>query len=633
MIALSLQEMFKQILQRFYFLMKLLLFWLLLFHAMRLFFVLHNFSKVSDAGWLEVSKAFFYSFRLDVTAAAILSILPFLFYILWKVSGSRIVKIIFLSIFTTVVMLVVFLSAGEINVYPEWNHKLSSRVFTHLANPDEVGRTASWKMVFWFVFYAVLGLLSARFLSKWLFKKDKIETLQITWSNGIGSSLSFFILAPILVLLARGGLQPIPINIDAAYYSNASVANDLSVNTTYNFGKSYLLYLRSNLDDVFPTMNKDKALSIKNKLYATESDTSLQVIKNTRPNIIFVVLEGWSANAMKSLTGNGGVTPYFDKMANDGLLFTRFYANGGTSEIGNATIFGGFPALPEISMSMQPSKHRKLPALNEDLEKLGYSSGYVFSGDLKYGNIGSFFTDHGFDNVQDENDFPSGLTKGRLNYYDEDLYSFLLKNINASKQPFLQCAFTGSTHSPYDYPIRKNQTYKGAEEEYMNSMIYADESLHDFIEKCKKQSWYKNTLFVFVADHGHTTPKQSDPNQGNYFHIPLLFYGEVLKPEYRGHKIDIVGSQNDIVATLLSQMNVNNQHYPWSKNLLNPTTKSFALHTVTRGYGWITEDGNVSYNLDLKNYLDQNYTPEKLKQQSLSCRAYLVELYRQFNAL
>lgn len=612
---------------------KLLVFWILLFDVMRLLFMLHNAAKITEVGWLETSKAFFYSLRLDLTAAAMLSVLPFLFYTFWKWTEIKALKITYQIIFALLFIFVVFIHAGEINTYPEWNHKLSSRVFTHLSNPDEVGRTASWKMVFWFILYSVIGLLSAFILQKKLFQEKMTSDARMGgWARTL-YFLAFLVFAPLLILLIRGGLQPIPINIDAAYYSKASIANDLSVNSTYYFGKSYLLYRRNNLDDVFPKMDKYKALQIKNQLYANESDTSPEILTTDRPNLVFIVLEGWSANAMKSITGNGGVTPYFDALTQKGLLFSRFYANGGTSEIGNATIFGGFPALPEISMSMQPEKHRKLPALNEDLKKLGYYSGYVFSGDLKYGNIGSFFTDHGFDSVEDENDFPKNLKRGRLNYFDEDLYRFFLKNINRTKEPFLQCAFTGSTHSPYDFPIRKNQTYVGDEQEYMNSMIYADESLHEFLLNCRKEKWYKNTLFVIVADHGHTSPDRHDPNHGNYFHIPLLFFGEVIRPEYRGKKIDVIGSQNDIVATLLNQMNVSTKGYPWSKDLLNPTTKSFALHTVTRGYGWITSDGNFSYNLDLKNYLDQNYSPENLKKQSVVCRAYLVELYRQFKAL
>ncbi len=616
-------------------LLKILLFWVLLFDVMRILFIVHNASKVNLVGWQEVLKAFVFSFRLDMTAAGMLSILPFLFFTIWKLFPLKFFKIVLVTVFSIEVLVVLLIHAGEINAYPEWNHKLSSRVFMHLANPDEVGRTASAGMVFWFLLYSVLGGLFAYYLSRRLFI-GHFKTKEIyNWKTKLASFLVFIIFTPFLILLSRGGLQPIPINIDAAYYSKSSLANDLSVNSTYYFGKSYLLFNRSNLDDVFPKMDEKVASKITAELYETKTDSFPIILKGERPNLVFIVLEGWSANAMKSITGKGGVTPFFDEMAKEGLLFSKCYADGGTSEIGNACIFGAFPALPEISMSMQPEKHRKLPAFNEDLKQWGYYSGYRFSGDLKYGNIGSFFTDHGFDAVKDEKDFPADMPKGKLNYYDEDLFKLLKRDINNTKEPFMQCAFTGSTHSPYDFPKRKNQNYVGEEQDYMNSMIYADESLHNFIQQCKKEKWYKNTLFVFVADHGHTTPNQSDPNQGAYFHIPLLFYGEMLKPEWRGVKNETICNQHDIVGTLLAQMQRNRDmsRYPWSKNILNPSTKNFALHTVTRGYGWINEDGDFSYNLDLKDYLNQNIAPNKMPQAEKQCKAYLVELYKNYKKL
>lgn len=614
-------------------LVKILLFWIFLFDVMRILFIAHNFSKIDAVGWGEISKCFFYSKRLDLAAASMLSVLPFLFYNFWKIVPLKTTKVLVFVIFFVEVIAVLFIHAGEINAYPEWNHKLSSRVFMHLANPDEVGRTASRTMVFWFVLYTVIGGIVAFYLSKRLLKNEIVSQENFNWKTKMMAFASFVVFGPFLFLFSRGGLQPIPLNIDAAYFSKSSIANDLSVNSTYYFGKSFLLFKRSNLDDVFPKMDYKMATKITADLYKTESKAYPEIITTTRPNLVFIILEGWSANAIKSITGQGGVTPYFDKLTKESLLFSKCYADGGTSEIGNACIFGAYPALPEISMSMQPEKHRKLPALNEDLKNWGYYCGYRFSGDLKYGNIGSFFTDHGFDSVKDEKDFPQDSPKGKLNFYDEELFNLLKKDIDRTKEPFLQCAFTGSTHSPYDFPKRKNQTYRGEEQEYMNSMIYADESLHDFLENCKKEKWYKNTLFVLVADHGHTSPGNSDPNQGAYFHIPLLFFGEVLKPEWKGKVNETICNQHDIVGTLLAQMKGNVTRYPWSKNILNPTAKNFALHTITRGYGWVNSYGDFSYNLDLKNYLVQNMPPLNMPLANKQCKGYLVELYKNYKAL
>jgi phosphoglycerol transferase MdoB-like AlkP superfamily enzyme len=282
---------------------------------------------------------------------------------------------------------------------------------------------------------------------------------------------------------------------------------------------------------------------------------------------------------------------------------------------------------------MQPDKHRKIPSFNQDLKKWGYTSHYIFSGDLKYGNIGSFFTDHGFDVVEDENDFPGNLQRGKLNYYDEDLYDLLIQKINNTKGPFMHCAFTGSTHSPYDYPNRGTQKWKGSEADFMSSMFYADKCLDDFMAKCKKQKWYKNTIFVMVADHGHASPNVTDPNLGAYFHVPLLIFGEPLKKEYRGETIETLGSQADIVRTLLYQMGGDYKRYTWSKDLLNPNCPQFALHTINRGFGWITEKGNFSFHMDAKNYPDQTYSKKALKKEEKRCHSYMSLIYKEYKEL
>jgi len=209
---------------------KILLFWIIIFDVMRVLFIAHNAGKVNAVGWLEIAKSFLYSFRLDTTAAAMLSIVPFLLFTLWKVLPFRLTKILLVSVFTVEVLAVLFIHAGEINAYPEWNHKLSSRVFMHLANPDEVGRTASGSMVFWFLLYTTIGAVFAFFLSKTFLKQHLLEIPKFNWKTKSFSFLSFVLITPFLILLSRGGLQPIPINIDAAYYSKSSIANDLSVN-------------------------------------------------------------------------------------------------------------------------------------------------------------------------------------------------------------------------------------------------------------------------------------------------------------------------------------------------------------------------------------------------------------------
>ncbi len=612
---------------------KLLLFWVLVFDFERLLFSIHNIDKFSGIDFSDWLLSFIYSLRLDLATAALLSLLPLIFVFLHYIHPRKWVKWTFYSILILEFVVAAMIHAGEINAYPEWNHKLNSRVFTHLMNPDEVVRTADYGMTIWFFVYGILEVAFAYKLMRWFFPFDKFRPVQKWYISLPLGIVGFAMFSLGFIIIGRGGTQQIPINIDSAYYSKNYASNDLSVNSFYFFTKSFILYNKSEIGAMFPYIEEEVAKKNLSDFYHYPETHANYIFKQDRPNLVIILLESWTANAISSISGIEGATPNFDQMSKDGLLFTRLYATGGTSEIGNSSIFSGYPALPEISISMQPDKHRKLPSLNQDLKKWGYTSSYIFSGDLKYGNIGGYFMDHGFDLVEDENDFPKNLERGKLNYYDEDLYKILLNKINKTKGPFLHCAFTGSTHSPYDYPKRGNGKWKGEEKEFMNSMLYADKCLKDFLDKCKKQTWYKNTIFIFIADHGHASPTVQNPNLGAYFHIPMLIYGEPLKKEFRGKTVDKLGSQADVVRTLLYQMKGDYSKYIWSKDLLNPAAPEFALHTINRGFGWITPQGNFSYHMDANYFPDNSFPEVLLEKERKRCHSFMSLIYDEYKKL
>ena len=613
----------------------LLLFWVLVFDFQRVLFTIHNLDKVSENSFWTWIQVFFQSIRLDLATGAILSIIPLLFIVAYIAFQKKFLLRIFQGILLLEVLLVSLIHAGEINAYNEWNHKLTSRVFMHLSHPDEVVRTANFSMTLWFALYAFLEVVFGYKLMRYLFKKKRFIISSV---SRISKAVLFIPVLPLFFglyfLLARGGWQQIPINIDSSYFAKSYVINDISVNSPYFFGKSFLLYKRSNIKEFLSDYSQQEIASNLHSFLNYDKKHSNYILSNTSPNLVFVILESWTAKVSHRLTGKPGATPEFDEMTKDGVLFTHLYATGSTSEIGNASIFSGYPALPEISISMQPFKHRKLKSINQSLEPRGYTAGYLFSGDLKYGNIEGYFTDHGFDRIQDESDFPSDLTRGKLNYYDEDLYALFLDKINRQKEPFIECAFTGSTHSPYDYPGHDKQAWTGKQADFMNSVIYADQSLKEFVENAKKEPWYKNTLFVFVADHGHASPYVTNPNDVQLYQIPLLLYGPALKDAARGTVVDKIGSQSDIARTLLYQMKVDvGDDYPWSKDLFNPAVPEFALQATTRGFGWITPRGNFTYHLDYQKYLINTFDPNVLDEERKRCNSFMQLLYQQWEEL
>lgn len=613
----------------------LLLFWILIFDFQRLLFSIHNIEKAFENGFWDWVQVFFQSIRLDIATGAALSAIPFVVLFVYFIAQRKWLFTTFKIILFIEVVIVSMIHGGEINAYTEWNHKLTSRVFMHLSHPDEVFRTADYGMTFWFIFYLLLEVVFGWKIMRFIFKTRRFSLGRVSILSGtLNSIVTLPVILGVSFVFMRGGLQQIPINIDSAYFSKNYVVNDISVNSPYFFAKSYLLYNRSNIDEYISNYPEEKVNRLLDDFYNYPKEHDQIILENRRPNLVFVILESWTATVSSKITGKPGATPEFDKLAEDGVLFTNLYATGSTSEIGNASIFSGYPALPEISISMQPFKHRKITSLNQTLDSLDYTSGYIFSGDLKYGNIEGYFSDHGFDDLADESDFPSGLPRGKLNYYDEELYNLFLDRIQSTKEPFIHCAFTGSTHSPYDYPPHGKKRWSGKENDFMNSVIYADQCLADFVDSCRQFDWYDQTLFVFVADHGHASPYVLNPSDSKSFRIPLLLYGTPIKAAARGTVVDKVGSQSDIAATLLYQMGIDhNGYYPWSKDLLNPASPEFALHATIRGYGWVTPKGKFTYNFDYQRYLINTFSKKQLKVERERCNALMQAIYSHYKSL
>ena len=614
------------------FFIRYVLFWICFFAIQRFMFNLHYWGKFQEENTAETIQAYFQGFRLDIATVGYFTLAVLPFYLFWILSQNRLQERfgqLLKIIFWLVIVFAVLVNCGEINAYEEWNHKLTTRVFTHLVNPDEVFRTATWSNYFFFFSYVLIQLVVAWQLSKWFFLPMWRQKIRI---KPLFSLLTFLILFPISFLMARGGWQPIPINIASAMFSNSSIINDLSTNSSYYFLHSLNSFSKSDLDKYLMDVDADEAEQYLSSL-STDCEHFDYFLDTIRPNIVFVVMESWVADAISYSGKVKGTTPHFDQLISEGLYFSNIYATAGTSEIGNASIFSGYPGLPQVSLTLHQDKSRKTRALNETLKSVGYSSYYLFGGDLKYGNIGGYFLDHHFDEIKDESNFTHIKKRGKLNIYDTDLFKAFIIDVSKKSEPFLAVAFTGSTHSPWDIPEKWNSFYSGNEAGIMNTIHFADHAIGQFIENAKKQSWYENTIFVFVADHGRSYPGNPFHYSPSFFRIPLLFWGPALNVDFQGRDLGKIASQTDIVATMLHQMKLPTSDYPYSRNLMCEDFEQFAVYTSSLGYGRITPEGDFFYNMLLGQFL-MNTLPEEKQAESLEqTKRYLKAVWERFKAL
>jgi phosphoglycerol transferase MdoB-like AlkP superfamily enzyme len=329
-------------------------------------------------------------------------------------------------------------------------------------------------------------------------------------------------------------------------------------------------------------------------------------------------LESWSADVIASLGGYENLSPNFEQLIRQGYLFTNIRAAGHMSDQGVPAILSAYPALTTGSVINQPERQVNLSGIVDQLKPLGYYSSFFYGGPLTFGNIKSYIYRNGYNRVMDKNDFPSSVPSGRLGIHDSIMLHIWLDSLSSAKQPFLSSLFTISTHAPFDEPFSKTINWGGMDNSYLNSVMYADQQLKIFFDQAKKQSWYANTLFILVADHSHGLPKHYAYDSYEYYHIPLLLYGGALKDEYRGIKDNRIGSQNDILATLLHQMNLPDTNYRWSKNLLNPFTQEFAFYTFDNGFGFADTTGVTVWNHKFPSESYSTGTDEAQKQLRLT---------------
>ncbi len=573
----------------------------------------------------EIAKCFYFALKLDVSTACYLSVIPFLIYaVLYFKPSKHIYKII--QIYVIIVTLIVYLiSIGETGIYSEWKSKLNAKALAYLQNPAEIVSSTSTLNVIGLLL--LLGILIAGSLI--LFEKTFPFTKH-PFKKSVAAGIAFILLMPLLLFTGiRGGWGAIPITQSQSWYSHYVILNDAAVNPGWNLLVNIINNQKFLKTNPFETMPDAEANRMVDEIHFCKTDTTINILTTPRPNVVLIIMESWSADLIESLGGTKGITPQFHELEKDGYLFTQAYSSGNRSQQGMAGLFAGFPALPITTLTEHPDKYVKLPSLIKILNANKYSTSFYFGGQLIYGNIKSFIMFNEFNRIVEGEQFDAKIPRGKLGVHDEYLFKRQLNDLKTEQQPFFSAMFTLSTHSPYDEPMQKVLDWGGTENNYINSAYYTDKCLGNYLTEAKKQAWYNNTLFIILADHSHNTYRNHNLQTFEYHKIPILLYGNVLKPELRGKQSEVYISQTDIPSTLLHQLKIPSQ-FEWSRNVFNPYAPHYAYFEMNDGLGWMRRDGYFVYNKTENVFLDKKL-PNPLEDSIVKeGKAYLQHLFKEF---
>ena len=616
-------------------LLKMMVFLLVLFATMRVIFLMKYWTLVElgEIPFKEILKGFWSALPLDISTACFMLALPVI-YMFISLSIDKDTLFAPLRWYFYLMVATYNLAAfGDMGIYGEWRTKLSYRALLYLENPAEVINTAETEQtLLLIVLWSVFTVLFCWFYTKFVEPQALAVYKEAEKPNRTVLSGSFVLALGLLFLGMRGGFNEIPITSSKVYYSSHKFANEMCVNPAYYLVENILNSKKVESRAHFNYMDFDSAKKRTVGLHETSCDSTESILKIEKPNIIVVLLESWSADLIESLGGEPDITPNFHSLEKEGLLFTNIYASANRSQHAMSSLFGGLPGIPVTTMTNHPDKYYAVPSLVKRMDSIGYHTSFYFGGELNYGNILSYLRYNEFDEIIEAKDINEGFRKGKLGYHDTDVMPWYLDQISEYPQPFFSTLFTQSTHSPYDYPkIFEELEWPQIEKPYVNSGHYTDIALGMFMEKAKQQEWYDSTLFIFVADHSHSSYKNHGLESFNHHKIPMLIYGEPLKDSLRGTTYDKICGNTDLTAMILAQLGQSHDEFFWSKDVFGKCYKPFAFFELDHGFGWKTPEGEFVYSNDGRFF--KNNLPENVKDSViLDGKAYMQYHFDLFNS-
>ena len=604
------------------------IFWLLFFFLERLIFILAFIEKVKVAAITEIGKSFLIGPWMDISMAAYISALPLLIaLIVWFIPTIKISENVLRWYTKTLIVLFSIICAFNFNIYREWGAKINFKAIEiAFISPNEAIASGASSPVFASIVMIILLVSLSIWLSDRIIRYRSLKKVNVLLK--IGASV---LLIGLNFLAIRGGLQLSPMNESMAYYSNTPILNHAAVNTEWSLLRDILK--NKSTKNPYLYYPKDEAANLVNEILETPQGSHTDLLTSSKPNVVLIILEGFTADVVESLGGEKGVAPQMEKLASEGVLFDNIYASGDRTDKGVVAILNAFPSQATKSIMKLNGKQAKLPSLAKTFAENAYSTSFFYGGESEFFNMKSYLLSHRYQDVIDKGFFEKKDMNSKWGAFDDLVYNRLLSKANTSKQPFFFTLLTLTNHEPFELPGKPRFSGESVENKFRSTAFYTDSCLSAFLNSAKKESWYNNTLFIVVADHGHRLPKnQYEIYHPNRFRIPLLFLGEVIKPEFRGKRISKIGSQTDIASTLFNQLKMPSEQFKWSRDILDSGTPDFAFFDWDNGFSVVTPEQAISFDNTGKNILFKADTSLQSRDENLLRygKAYMQQVFQDF---
>ena len=539
---------------------------------------------------------------IDLSVAAYLTLFPLLIIIvgIWiqSLPAKRIIRVY--DALAALLLSVIF--TGDTALYPFWGFKLDASVLFYLKTPKEaVASVSPWMVVLGIVVILLLTWIIFRILLSAL---KPIDTPFNKVLMRVPVTLFDMALFLPLFLAIRGGMGESTMNVGHAYFTTDQYLNHSAVNPSFSVISS--LSKTSDYSEWYDYLEEEVRAQFFKGLYETNDSAICNVLNTDRPNILVVVLEGFGADFINTMSGRKDVTPCMDSLITQGVFFSNCYAGSFRTDRGLVCIMNGHPGLPKTSIMKLPSKSAALPSLANKLSEAGYVTSFMYGGDINFTNMKSWLYGAGFRNVTSDVDF--SLSERHSNAWgvnDDITFSRLLDELKERKDSLWFTGFLSlSSHEPFDVP------YNRLPDKVDNAFAFTDSCLGAFVDSIRKTPVWDNLLMMILPDHGFRYTRSGLSSDPHVHHIPVLWIGGAV----REHKVvDCLSGQSDMAATILGQMGIDHSDFLFSRNVLSGSYDyPFSFYTYNNGFCFIDSTGVTMYDDDASECLiNDPYGSEK----------------------
>lgn len=637
---------------KIYMLKKLFKYYLLLisiFFIGRLFlFILYfdNFKNSDVAYWLT----FIYGLRMDTITASILLVIPLIVLSFTPVKLRNIANSFLKYYFLVIFSLAIYIENATFPFIAQYDVRPNYLFVEYLIYPKEV-----FAMIF--ADYKAELLIAFMMIGMFIYfylKHVKDDFFKLFETPYIKRAAIFLPILALLFMGVRSSFGHRGANISDAMFSTNRMVNEITKNSLHSIG--YAIYSNAvheggEVKRYGKMEIKEALIRVKKRLNINSNNDSSPLsriqkshFKTDKPkNLVIFVQESMGYQFVNAVGGEDGITPNFNRLSKEAILFKDLYSNGTRSVRGLAGVSAGNLAVPGVGVLKRNRSQKDFFTIASALKPFGYHTSFIYGGESRFDNMQGWYNGNGFDEIIDQPKFENPTFVAPWGVCDEDLVvkaNEEFKKLHAKGQKFATVMFSQSNHSPFEFPCEKIELIKDVPPNSVkNAIKYADHAIGRFIELAKKEPYYKDTVFVIVADH-NVRVYGDDMVPVDMFHIPAIILGGDIKPMI----YDKITTQPDVLATALDLIGLDLKYPIMGHSIFSDEKQNISLMQFHTSYALRADDRvaivrpgqkpltflykNPKTYLDKKNHLTPIKSDEELEKDAL---AFVVTLDYMYN--